>query len=45
MPLTDTDTTSIMSKGSDVIAAHYATIWEALYTMTSPTLGPSDWSL
>lgn len=39
----DADTSSVMSKGGDVLPAHLATAWEALGRVTAKYLAPSDW--
>jgi hypothetical protein len=41
----DTNTTSVMSHGKDVLPAHYVTLWEALGKMTVAFLRPTDWQL
>jgi hypothetical protein len=42
---TEASTTSQMSKGTDVLPAHYATIWEALGEITAPYVTRDQWTL
>jgi hypothetical protein len=44
-PVTDRDTSSVLSKGRDVLPAHYFTFWEVLTRMTAGYLAPSDWRI
>ena len=39
------DTSSMMSKGSDVLTGHLVTMWEALGIMTAHTLDAKEWQL
>ena len=41
----EASTSSQMSKGTDVLPAHYATIWEALGELTSPYVKREEWTL
>jgi hypothetical protein len=41
----EASTTSQMSKGTDVLPAHFATVWEALGMCTGPFVKPEDWRL
>ncbi len=45
VPSMDEWTTSQMSAGSDVLAAHYVTIWEALGAMTSGYIEANEWKI
>jgi hypothetical protein len=41
----ETSTTSQMSKGTDVLPAHYATIWDALGELTAAYVTKAEWTL
>ena len=38
-------TSSIMYAGSDILPAHYLTIWEALFSCTYPAFQPDEWMI